>query len=196
MKRPEEQIQRAVVSHLKARSMPGEEWRPIVGWTGTYEVSSEGRVRRAAPGVHTFVGKIIKPQWQGKYRQVTLCDGPRIRNVRIHFAVVAAFIGSVPNGHAIDHINGDKDDNRLVNLRIVLAGDNAKNRAINKNSSTGAKGVSFHKRSRKYVARIQVNGNRIHIGEFDCIDAAASAYKRAAIKYFGYLAREYPNEAA
>jgi len=78
----------------------------------------------------------------------------------------------------IDHINGDKTDNRLCNLRDVDETTNAHNRKrAHKNSSSGALGVS--RIGNRWRALIRVNGKRIHIGCFGSIDEASAAYFEA-----------------
>lgn len=65
-----------------------------------------------------------------------------------------------------DHINRDRTDNRLINLRLVSNGDNSKNHSLHKNNSSGHVGVSRNKRSDKWEAYITSNGKRMHLGLF------------------------------
>lgn len=88
----------------------------------------------------------------------------------------------------IDHIHGNRNDNRRSELRVCTQEDNAKNRRINNNNTTGAKGITILP-SGKYFARIQCNGDRITIGTFDTIKEAADAYDKKAIELFGEYAR-------
>lgn len=88
-----------------------------------------------------------------------------------------------------DHINMDRRDNRIVNLR---SGDNSQsnaNKGPYKNNTSGRKGVVFYKPYGKWMARITVRGREIFLGYFVNIDDAASAYAAAAVKYFGEFAR-------
>lgn len=77
----------------------------------------------------------------------------------------------------IDHINGNRDDNRICNLREASRGENTRNSAIRKDSTTGVKGVSLHRG--RYIARIRINGKRIHIGCFSCLSDAEAAVRSA-----------------
>lgn len=86
----------------------------------------------------------------------------------------------------VDHINGDGLDNRKENLRVVSKSQNMMNRSIQKNSSSGYKGVS--KCLGKWRAYIVVDRKQIHLGVFDEKINAAIAYNEAVVKYHGEYA--------
>ena len=76
----------------------------------------------------------------------------------------------------IDHINGVKTDNRLINLRDIPRAQNVQNqKRAHKDSQTGIKGVSINPKTGKYVARICTNGKPLHIGSFDDMESASLA---------------------
>ena len=66
-----------------------------------------------------------------------------------------------------DHINGDKTDNRLANLRDVTRLENARNMPRPKNNTSGVLGVSWSKSHGKWAARIKVEGRKLSAGHFD-----------------------------
>ena len=66
----------------------------------------------------------------------------------------------------IDHVNGDRGDNRLENLREAEHSDNIQNSKLSKLNKSGYKGVSFHKRRRKWRARIRARGEVFELGFF------------------------------
>jgi hypothetical protein len=79
----------------------------------------------------------------------------------------------------IDHINGIRDDNRIINLRVVSVRDNAKNRRPNSEKRSGLPhGVSL-KRNGRYFAQIQEGRKGRHLGYFATPEEAAAAYKIA-----------------
>lgn len=92
------------------------------------------------------------------------------------------YYGEWPKGQ-IDHINRVRDDNRIENLRDVTRSQNQQNVSIRRTNTSGAKGVYFFKGTGKWHARICVNGKQKHLGFFNDLRLAASAYSEAAAKY-------------
>lgn len=77
----------------------------------------------------------------------------------------------------IDHVNGDRSDNRWNNLRIVTKQENNQNRAKPKSNKTGYIGVSYDATRGKYKAYIQHKGQQIHLGMFSSSEEASLAYE-------------------
>lgn len=88
----------------------------------------------------------------------------------------------------IDHINGDKSDNRISNLRECNKYQNGQNRPKLSNNTSGFKGVYVNPKSGRYIAKIRVDGELHYIGTFDTPELAARAYDEAALEYFGEFA--------
>jgi hypothetical protein len=88
----------------------------------------------------------------------------------------------------LDHINGDGCDNRIVNLRLATASENMRNRRRRSDNTSGFKGVSWSKRSGRWIAHIGINRKIIHLGLFDTKEAAAAAYAEAAARLHGKFA--------
>lgn len=83
--------------------------------------------------------------------------------------------GSIPIGYQIDHINGDRSDNRISNLRLATPSENSRNAKLRRDSTTGVKGVSYHKATGKWQASLRVNGKSKHLGIFPSIGEARDA---------------------
>ena len=88
----------------------------------------------------------------------------------------------------IDHINGDKKDNRLENLRDVPQSMNVRNN-LPRGGASKFKGVYFDKRSSKFGSRIKVNKKTIHLGTYSDERSAAMAYDKAAMRLHGEYAK-------
>lgn len=103
-----------------------------------------------------------------------------------HRVVWALHHGEFPLA-ALDHINGDKLDNRIENLRPCSVAQNQFNRGRTKNNKSGFKGVSRH--GKRWVATISANGHFRRLGSFDTREAAHAAYTAAALRLHGEFAR-------
>ena len=96
-------------------------------------------------------------------------------------------LGALEN-QSVDHINGNRLDNRKNNLRICSFLENRRNKSIYKNNKSGFKGVDKSSKNR-WRATIRINGEKIHLGSFIDKKEAALAYDLAAQKHFGEFAR-------
>lgn len=93
-------------------------------------------------------------------------------------------------GQMIDHINGNKLDNRKENLRICTSSQNLANSRKHKDGNTSQyKGVYFDKQSGRWRSELTVMGARKRLGCFDNEKDAALAYNQAALFYFGEYSR-------
>lgn len=100
--------------------------------------------------------------------------------------------GEWPDG-PLDHVNGIRSDNRLSNLRKATASGNACNRKRRRDNTTGAKGVHWDKGASRFRVVVTIAGKRRHIGRFNTMTEAASAYDAAVLRMHGEFAR--PNNA-
>lgn len=96
------------------------EWRPVLGYEGIYEVSSVGDVKRL--GVPDAIGRPrrerpIRPLVGNVgYHTLSLGRNKHLRSARVHNLVADAFLGPRPAGMEVNHIDGDKLNNRVENL--------------------------------------------------------------------------------
>lgn len=99
-----------------------------------------------------------------------------------HRIIWAMHYGSWP-ADQIDHINMDKADNRISNLKEATNLENRHRTAIFRSNTSGFLGVSWHKASRKWVARLMIGGRSVSLGYFKQLEAAAEARKLADMQY-------------
>lgn len=112
------------------------------------------------------------------------------RNLRAHRMAWLYVYGELPpKGVDIDHINGDRTDNRICNLRLASRSQNMANVGLKGTNSSGFKGVSWHKKSQRWRARIKVDYREIYLGSFDSPEEAHAAYAEAVKRYFGAFGR-------
>ena len=120
-----------------------EEFRIIKGFEN-YSISNLGRVRNNA------TDRILKPGIDGRgYYYVNLCKDGTVNAKKIHKLVGEYFIANPYNKQFIDHINNDKLDNNVRNLRYVTNQENQMNRKLNSNNTSNYKGVFLDKRRKK-----------------------------------------------
>jgi hypothetical protein len=117
------------------------------------------------------------------YWMITICG----RDYRAHRLAWLYVHGEWPLGQ-IDHRDLNRSNNSIGNLRCATRSQNGANRRALKNNSSGHKGVSWYRWSGKWKASIK-KGRVIHLGYFDTKEAAAAAYREAAIQYHGEFAR-------
>lgn len=116
------------------------------------------------------------------------------RTVRIHGKVYLEhriiYImthGSCPK--YIDHINGDRQDNRIENLRPCDLTENQQNKKLSKANQSGYKNVCWRESVQKWRVHIRTNGKRIEVGQFKDLELAALVAEMAREKYHGKFCR-------
>ena len=134
-------------------------------------------------GKNQTKGKIAGSEKSHNYKRIRF-------NGRTHYAHRLIFLyhhGYLPN--MIDHINGNKFDNRIENLRECNKSTNAINSCVSSRNTSGVKGVYFDKAISKWCATLTINGKNKFIGNFDDIELAELVVKEAREKYHGEFAR-------
>lgn len=161
-----------------------EEWRDIPNYENYYQVSSFGRVKSLSREVFNGKGVFIKKDkiliankdTKG-YLNTILLKNKRRKNYGFHQLVAMAFLGHIPNGHTlvVDHKNEIKDDNRVINLRIVTNRYNCSR--VKRQTSSKYTGVTFAKHTNRWRSVIKINGKGVHLGYFENEYDAHLAYQ-------------------
>ncbi len=105
----------------------------------------------------------------------------------VHRLIFLMHHGYLPK--QVDHINNDKTDNRIENLRESTQSENMFNVKINKLNTSGVKNVYWHKRAKSWCVRVKVEAKEKYIGLFKDLEAAELAAHLAREKYHGEFAR-------
>lgn len=108
----------------------------------------------------------------------------------VHQIVYLIHHGVIPD--EIDHIDGDKTNNLIDNLRPCTSTQNKGNVGLLRSNRSGYRGVSLNTRTGFYHAQIKIHGKQTYIGRFLLPEDAAKAYNNAAIAHFGEFARLNP----
>lgn len=133
--------------------------------------------------------KSFNTKFAGKEALAVVDDGYKQgcykgKKLYAHRAVWAIWHGRFPA--MIDHINRQRLDNRIENLREVTPAENSKNMSMRRDNVSGVKGVHFSKLQKIWTARIGVDGVWVNLGVFQNEDDAVSARKRAEREH-GYF---------
>lgn len=162
-----------------------EIWKDIEGYEGLYEVSSNGRVRShdrlidrtgVGQGAYVLKGRVLKLRSdRDGYILVTLSSDGIARTFKVHRLVAQAFIPNPENLSQVDHDDGRRANNRVINLKWSTVRNNLLARRSVRVNASGHRGV--RKRGERFVAYANEPFTKSykHIGTFDSIVAAVRA---------------------
>lgn len=148
-----------------------EVWLDVVEYEGLYKVSNLGNVRSVSRimynhGKHPFKSKEknLKPCMSTAGKLIVGLYKNKMQKMwQIHQLVAMSFLNHIPNGHVIvvDHINNIPTDNRLDNLQLIT---NRLNASKDRKGSSKYTGVSWIKKSKKWMSCIMINRKNINLG--------------------------------
>ncbi len=164
-----------------------EQWKAIKDYEGIYEISDQGRVKSLKrikiqrDGVHHPIRERIRKQNQerGGYLLVGLTKKCKTKVFVVHLLVWDHFGDRPRNGRIIqvDHKNEVKTDNRIENLQLLTARENCIKYTKTKRSASKYTGLYWHKKNKKWVARIYINRRIKNLGCFTDEFEAHQAYQ-------------------
>ena len=166
-----------------------EEWRNILGYEGRYHVSSFGRVKslertvyKSNKSIQPFKERIRKPYFNsGGYCIVNLWKEGKGKTFKTSILVAMAFLDHKPDGHKVivDHKDNIKTHDYLSNLQLISSRENNSKDRFRVNYTSKHVGVNWHKASKKWVAQIQTNKKKEHLGLFNTEEEALISYQKA-----------------
>ena len=151
-----------------------------------YCVSNLGNVKNIKTNT------ILKQQFdKDGYKLINIYDeNSKMHTKRVHRLVIEAFKENVDNKSCVDHIDNNKQNNNVNNLRFATRVENGRNRVIGKNNTSGAKGITYEKDIKKWRARITIDGLTVHLGLFETIEDAKLARVNKVKQVFGEFANK------
>jgi len=153
-----------------------EEWRVIEGFE-KYQVSNCGNV------FSCYTGKLLKEHLNHNgYSTVQLYLDGKAKTKRVHRLVAEAFIPNTEQLPEVDHLNSNKQDNSVTNLRWATGSLNTRSRAYSKQAKSKYNGV-IPINNAKFQVNIFINGKTKHIGVFTEETKAAQAFNEFCIQY-------------
>jgi hypothetical protein len=166
-----------------------ELWTSINGFEGIYEISSYGRIRtylRTGRG-----GSMPRNDHKNKKTFAAPCGHLKVKlglgkgkSYNIGRLVYESFVGSIPDGLHVDHIDRNPINNHVSNLRLATRRQNRHNSKPNAGSKTGYKGVIVRP-SGRFSATIADGKKNLWLGTFDTAEEAALAYDMKAKELYG-----------
>lgn len=160
-----------------------EQWKDIPNYEGVYQASTHGRIRsldrfvpfRNAPRKHD--GKILKTFLSWGYPMLVLCKDGVQKKKTVHRLIASTFLGE--SELYIDHIDRNRLNASLVNLRYCTFRENIVFFSSTRNKTSKHTGVFFNKITEKWRAGIRNIGKYTFLGEFDNEEDAAQIYRNA-----------------
>lgn len=123
--------------NLSLEDMPGEVWKDIPGWEGYYQASTLGRIKSLSRqvGCRCKNTKVLRerimsqkiPKNPKRYITISLSKDGTVTRIMVHMAIAKTFLIKSPSRSYIDHIDTDRHNNAVINLRWVTAQENANN---------------------------------------------------------------------
>jgi len=185
---PESRDNSALLPFLNLRNpnernivMLTEQFKPIKGYEGLYEISNFGRVKSFHKKPHLLSDRFDS----SGYKQVLLCKEKIQKSFIVHLLVWDHFGDNLRNGLElqVDHIDNNKLNNKIDNLQLLTNRQNSTKQFLTIQKSSKFVGVCWDKSRNKWIVGIKINKKRINLGRFYDENEAAEVYQTALRKY-------------
>ena len=168
-----------LIEYINKPSLLNEVWAGVQQFPN-YQVSTLGRLKNVKTGRFLKLCTDVRG-----YKVANLCNRGQVKLFKIHRLVCQTFILNPYKKPGVDHKNGEKGDNTLLNLRWCTQLENCRNTKRYINNKTTFKGVTFCRGNRKYKAQIGLMGKILFIGYYNKPEDASRAYEKQAETLFG-----------
>jgi len=142
------------------------------------------------PNKANLIGKVAGSIHKTGYQHITWMN----KSHKAHRLIFMLHHGYLPD--YLDHINNNRADNRIENLRPATHSENNFNASMAKNNTSGFRGVNWHKHSKSWVVRVCAKGKSKSIGYFDDLELAGLVADEARNLYHGKFAYQARLDAA
>ena len=149
-----------------------------------YTVSNIGTVKFHSPYNNKIYTRTPRVNKDG-YLAVCAGGNESGKNTLVHRLVALAFIPNPKNKPFVDHIDNNRLNNNVENLRWCTNQENSFNRQAPKNNTSGVKGVYRNQKENKWCSTIQTKKKTLYLGTFNTIEEATKARKIKANELFG-----------
>ncbi|MCP4178818.1 MAG: hypothetical protein GY756_13725 [bacterium] len=149
-----------------------------------YAVSNYGEV------INIKTGNKLKPSLRNGYPYINLSLNGKVKPKYIHRLVANTFLNEINSKTIVDHIDTDRTNNCLTNLRFCNTQENCRNTKISLRNKTGIKGVCYLVKRNRWKAQIACNNKVIHLGYFKTLDEAKLARQSKALELYGDFLNE------
>lgn len=169
----------------------------LIKKTNTFDLSGEYGIGYDQNN-HSFLFslcdyELIKKYYWGVKRKGYVSTEIPMGNKKYKQMMLHRYLINPDDKQEVDHINHRPFDNRRENLRVVTTAQNQMNAKTSTRNTSGVKGVDFDNQTQSWRVRIQVNGKRLSLGNYDRFEDAVKVRKDAEKKYYGEY--RYKNEA-
>jgi len=155
-----------------------EEYRIIKGYEN-YSVSNFGNVK------NNKTDRMLSQKIDRGYKRIQLCKEGIKKLFSVHRLICNTFLENPDNKPYVDHIDCNKQNNNINNLRFATASENEINKNKTQRNTSSVKGVVFYKQSNKWRASITIDGIYIHLGYFNTLEEAKQARIKKVNEVFG-----------